>query len=168
MAEPATNAGEQTDLIEAVMQRLRPAPFWDHLGCVLTEAAPGSASVRLTVRPEHGRSSNTGDGSAHGGAVASLVDMAASCALNTVLAPDGGRTTIDLALHYLAPARGDLTAHARIRRRGGRTAFIDVDVTDAAGTHVALGRTTFAILPPRRTGIAGTTETQRSTETTER
>ena len=136
-------------LVNAVLRRLMPAPFWDHLGCVLIGAAPGSATVRLTVRPEHGRSSNTGDGSAHGGALASLVDMASSCAVITLLGPDEGRTTIDLNVHYLAPARGDLTALARVRRRGGRTVFIDVEITDAAGTPVALGRTTFAILPAR-------------------
>jgi uncharacterized protein (TIGR00369 family) len=131
---------------ESVLHRLQPAPFWDHLGCELVDASPGCAIVRFPNRQEHGRSSNTGDGSAHGGAIASLVDMAASCALLTVLAPEEGRTTIDLSVHYLAPARGPLTATATVRRRGGRTAFIDVEVSAEDGTLAAVGRTVFAVL----------------------
>ena len=106
--------------------------------------------MRFLVQPRHGRSSNTGDGSAHGGAIASLVDMAASCALLTVLGPDEGRTTIDLAVHYLAPARGDLRAEASVRRRGGRTAVIDVEITGEDSEIAALGRATFAVLRPVR------------------
>lgn len=138
----------ETDLVAAVLARLQPAPFWDHMGCELIAAAPGTATVRYRVRPEHGRSSNTGDGSAHGGAIAGLVDMASSCALLTVLAPEEGRTTIDLAVHYLAPARGDLLAIATVRRRGGRTAVIDVEVQSPDGAPAALGRATFAVLRP--------------------
>jgi acyl-coenzyme A thioesterase PaaI-like protein len=71
--------------------------------------------------------------------------MAASCALITLLGEDEGRTTIDLTVHYLAPAKGDLTAVATVRRRGGRTAIIDVELT-AMDTLAAIGRATFAIL----------------------
>ena len=141
---PVTPAADR--LVAEVMRRLQPAPFWDHLGCELLSAAPGSASVRFPNRPEHGRSSNTGDGSAHGGAIASLVDMAASCALLTILRENESRTTVDLAVHYLAPARGRLTATAMVRRRGGRTAVIDVEVVAEDGTLAALGRTVFAVL----------------------
>jgi uncharacterized protein (TIGR00369 family) len=129
-----------------VLDRLQPAPFWDHLGCTLLAAEPGRATVRFPNRPEHGRSSNTGDGTAHGGAIASLVDMAASCALLTVLAEQEGRTTIDLAVHFLAPGRGELTAAATVRRRGGRTAVIDIEVAGSDERLVALGRAVFAIL----------------------
>ena len=139
-----------TALVDSVLRRLQPAPFWDLLGCTLVAAAPGSATVRLTARPEFGRSSNTGDGAAHGGLVATLIDMTASCAMITLLAPGEGRTTVDLTVHYLAPARGDLTATAVVRRRGGRTAVIDVEVAGADGMPAALGRTTFAIMPVKR------------------
>lgn len=134
---------------DAVLARLRPAPFWDHIGCTLLAAGHGSATVRFPNRPEHGRSSNTGDGSAHGGAIASLIDMAAACALLTVLAEHESRTTLDLSVHYLAPARGELTATATVRRRGGRTAVIDVEVVAGDGSLCALGRTVFAVLRTR-------------------
>jgi uncharacterized protein (TIGR00369 family) len=136
-------------LVDAVLDRLQPAPFWNHLGCTLLAAEPGRATVRFPNRPEHGRSSNTGDGTAHGGAIASLVDMTASCALLTVLGADEGRTTIDLSVHYLAPARGELTATAVVRRRGGRTAVIDIDVISGDGSLAAIGRAVFAVLKER-------------------
>lgn len=136
-------------LLDAVLDRLQPAPFWNHLGCTLLAAEPGRATIRFPNRPEHGRSSNAGDGTAHGGAVASLVDMAASCALLTVLGAREGRTTIDLSVHYLAPARGELTATATVRRRGGRTAVIDIDVISGDDSLAAIGRAVFAVLKER-------------------
>ncbi|MGE3449109.1 MAG: PaaI family thioesterase [Microbacteriaceae bacterium] len=143
------NPPDGRPLVDAVLDRLQPAPFWDHLGCTLTGAEPGRATVRFPNRPEHGRSSNTGDGTAHGGAIASLVDMAASCALLTVLAEDESRTTIDLTIHYLAPGRGTLNAIATVRRRGGRTAVIDIEVAGGDGSLIALGRAVFAIVKDR-------------------
>lgn len=132
-------------LAAAVLARLQPAPFWDHLGVEIVGATPGTATVRIAARAEYGRSSNTGDGVIHGGLVASLIDMTASCAMITLLAPDEGRTTVDLSVHYLAPARGDLTCVATVRRRGGRMAVIDAEVMGADGVVAALGRATFAI-----------------------
>lgn len=141
---------EGGDLAAAITRRLQPAPFWDDLGCTLVEAAPGRSVVNVTVQARHGRSSNTGDGSAHGGFIAAVIDMTSSCALLSLLAPEEGRTTIDLSVHFLAPAYGTLRAEGNVRRRGGRTAVIDVEVTGSDGVLAAVGRTTFAILPPRK------------------
>ena len=138
----------EAERIAAILRRLHPAPFWEHLGCEILGAGEGCATVRLANRPEFGRSGGTGDGTAHGGIVASLIDATASCALITLLTEVEGRTTIDLTVHYLAPAQGDLTATATVRRRGGRTAVIDIDAFSASGELVAIGRATFAILRP--------------------
>ena len=134
---------------ELVLRRLQPAPFWDHLGAVLVRASPGQATVRVPKRPEFGRSGAVGEASAHGGIIASVVDMAASCALITVLDEDEGRATLDLIVHYLAAAMADVEATANVRRKGRRTAVIDIEV-ESDGELVALGRATFAIVLPRR------------------
>jgi uncharacterized protein (TIGR00369 family) len=131
--------------VSAILDRLMPAPFWDHLGAELCAVSSGAATVRVRSRAEFGRSSNTGDGAIHGGLVATLIDMTASCAVLTLLAPDERRTTVVLNVHYLAPAIGDLTAVATVRRRGHRTAVIDVEVASTDGALVALGRAVFAI-----------------------
>lgn len=146
--QPETwNLERLVDVTADVLRRLQPAPYMDHLGCELVAATPGSATVRFDVRPEHGRSSAPpSELAAHGGTLASLVDITASAALITVLAEDEGRTTVDLSIHYLAPARGTLTAVGSVRRRGGRTAVLDVEVSDADGVLVAIGRCTFMII----------------------
>ncbi len=136
------------DLRQRVMARLDPAPFFEHLGAELTATGEGTATVRIPGRPEFGRSGGVGDGTLHGGVVASAIDMAASCALITTLAADEGRTTVDLSVHFLAPARGELLARATVRRRGGRIAIIDIEA-ECDGALVALGRATFAIRPAR-------------------
>ncbi|MFN0095492.1 MAG: PaaI family thioesterase [Dehalococcoidia bacterium] len=134
-----------TESLEAsVVRRLQPAPFWDFVGAELIEAGPGRAIVRIPRRPEYGRSGAAGSWSAHGGMVATAIDMAASCAVITTLSDSEGRATIDLAVHYLAPAEDDLVATATVRRRGGRVAVIDVELA-SGGQLVALGRLTFAI-----------------------
>lgn len=134
-------------LADLVLRRLQPAPFWDHVGAELVEATAGGAVVRVPLRPEFGRSGQAG-GPAHGGIVATAADMAASCALITTLEEDEGRATIDLAVHYLAPSDGDLLAKAVVRRRGGRTAVVDVEVS-AGSEMTALARATFAITRQR-------------------
>jgi hypothetical protein len=45
---------------ERVMQRLNPAPYFEHLGARLVDAGEGTATVRIPSRPEFGRSQNTG------------------------------------------------------------------------------------------------------------
>lgn len=64
---------------------------------------------------------------------------------------DGRRATVDLSVHYLAPANGDLVATATIRRSGGRIATIDIEL-ESEGVLAALGRATFMIIRPQGSG----------------
>lgn len=83
----------------------------------------------------------------HGGAIATLADTAAMCAAwasdEEPEALAGG--TVSLALDYLAPGRGDLTAEARATRRGGRMCFVRVDVSDGEGVLVATAQAVLRI-----------------------
>jgi uncharacterized protein (TIGR00369 family) len=139
------------DLRELVLARVGRRPFVQHLGAELVAAEPGAVTLRLPWKDEHVRSGmEPGDApSLHGGVAAALADTAASSALVTVLREDEGRTTIDLSIHYLAPLRGEATAVARVRRRGGRTAVIDIEISGEDGSLAAIARATFAILPRR-------------------
>ena len=141
--QPATNVA-----LDALLERIGPRPFVQHLGAEFVSVEPGLVRMRLPWRVEHCRSGlRPGDQPAlHGGAAASLADAAASAALVTVLREGEGRTTIDLMIHYLAPLRGAVTAEARVRRRGGRTAIIDVELHGEDGETGAIARATFAIL----------------------
>ena len=133
-------------LADEVLMQIRPAPLWDFLGCELLDAMPGTSTVRLPARRQHDLSSNSGDGAARGGVLATLADMAANCALMTVLRPHERCMTIDFIVHHLAPACGDLLATGTVRRRDGRTVVIDVEITTGDNEEVAFGRATFAML----------------------
>jgi uncharacterized protein (TIGR00369 family) len=54
--------------------------------------------------------------------------------------------TVDLTMHYLAPATAsDLTAHAKLLRRGRKISHAEVSVRDASDTPVAHGVATYQV-----------------------
>src|SRR5919202_319023 len=71
----------------------------------------------------------------HGGAISALADtaaMAAAWASDDEPEKVAG-ATVSLAVEFLAAARGELTAEARVLRRGGRLCFVRVDVSHRGG-----------------------------------
>jgi uncharacterized protein (TIGR00369 family) len=90
---------------------------------------------------------------AHGGIVASLVDIA----MGTAAASGNYETrkryvvTLELKVNYLAPARGSkLTAEAKVVRGGARTFVVECRVVTDLGEECAMALGTF--ITRRRTG----------------
>jgi uncharacterized protein (TIGR00369 family) len=113
------------------------------LGIRLDSIAPDAARL---VMPWSAQLATMGD-IVHGGALATLADtaaMAAAWATDEVPEALAG-ATVSLTLDYLTAARGDLTAHARVLRRGRRLVYVRVDVADAAGTTVAAGQAVYSL-----------------------
>jgi uncharacterized protein (TIGR00369 family) len=84
----------------------------------------------------------------HGGAIASLIDTAATVAAwSDAEAPRNMRgATVSLTVTYLAPAeKTDLRATARVLRRGRSLVYLDVDVHTLSGTAVAKGLVTYKL-----------------------
>ena len=55
-----------------------------------------------------------------------------------------------MSLSFLAPARGcDLTADARVVKRGGTICVVDVEVEDDDGTHIARALVTYKLSLPK-------------------
>jgi uncharacterized protein (TIGR00369 family) len=101
------------------------------------DAAAETVTVAMPFRPELERGEGTGQ--FHGGAIASLIDTAGDFAL--VMALGGGVPTINFRVDYLRPSRGQrLVALAKVRRAGRTVGVVDVDVSDADGKLVAVGR----------------------------
>jgi uncharacterized protein (TIGR00369 family) len=75
----------------------------------------------------------------HGGAIATLVDIAGAAASASGASPEvKGGATSSLTLSYLAPADGvGLRAEARVIQRGRSQTVSDVEVRDEAGRLVA-------------------------------
>ncbi|HEY8491628.1 MAG TPA: PaaI family thioesterase [Dehalococcoidia bacterium] len=142
----------QDALLEHIREHWENTPYWRLLGITLEEARPGYALLRLPVRQEV---QNAGGGSVHGGALASLVDVAVTALLWTVYdvgSEISGHTTAELNVSYLAPGRGGaMHAEARLVRKGGTLMTGDVDVKDDQGELVAKGRATYRVFRRRET-----------------
>ncbi|MXZ63347.1 MAG: PaaI family thioesterase [Chloroflexi bacterium] len=138
---------------EQLLARIAPdeVAFWRTLGIEVVGADEGMARLRIPARAElETRRPDT----LHGGVLASLIDAAGSAALLTTRAEDdetwAGFASTDLNVSYLAAATSDVTAEARVLRGGRTVVYTTVEVTDAAGTTVAVGRVTYMIVRRRQ------------------
>jgi uncharacterized protein (TIGR00369 family) len=138
---------------EQLLARIAPdeVAFWRTLGIEVVGADEGMARLRIPARPElETRRPDT----LHGGVLASLIDAAGSAALLTTRRDDdetwGGFASTDLNVSYLAAATSDVTAEARVLGGGRRVVYTTVEVTDAGGTTVAVGRVTYMIARRRQ------------------
>lgn len=139
-----------TSEFDGLLARVDPdgVAYWATLGIVV-DAIPeaGRVTLSLPMRPALGtRRAEV----MHGGAVASLIDAAAGAALlSTIEETDDtyrGQATLDLNVTYLNAATTELRADARILRISRTLAFTSIDVRDADGALVAVGRTTYSII----------------------
>lgn len=118
--------------------------LYDTLGIRIESAGAGSAVSRLEPRPAV---CWPFPDQPHGGVLFTLADTTMACAVLSEL--DAGRncTTIDLNLHYTAPAKGAFfSCRAWTTHRTGRLCFVRADIRDASGTLVALGQAVFRII----------------------
>lgn len=132
------------DGAELITEFLKHSPFVGHLGMRLVEIEPELARIELPFA----ESVVTIGDVVHGGAIAALVDTtamaAAWSAAEVTDAPRG--TTVGLSVNFVAAARGqDVTATARVVRRGSSLCFLDVDVANADGELVAKGLVTYKL-----------------------
>jgi len=120
------------------------APFGAMLGIRIESGREGEAIVRLPFSP---KLLNDGgpDAPIHGGAISSLVDVAACAAIWSL--PETTRSaTIAMTVNYTGPGiSSDLVAHARVRRAGKKVASLAVEVRDQQGGLVADALVTYKI-----------------------
>jgi uncharacterized protein (TIGR00369 family) len=129
---------------DLMRQFLPTSPFVQHLGIRLVDIQPDSAELALPFN----EALITVGATVHGGAIASLIDTAAMVAAwSNAEVPDHIRgVTVSLTVTYLAAAeREDLTAIARVLRRGRSLVYLDVDVKTDSELAVAKGLVTYKI-----------------------
>lgn len=88
-------------------------------------------------------------GTVHGGILATLLDSALGCAVQTVLEAGQAYTTVALEVKYLRPVAldaGVLHAHGDVVHAGRRQATAEGRITDEAGRLVATATTTCLVL----------------------
>lgn len=127
-----------------LIEEIEKAPFAVALGVKFESAASGAAVVRM---PFNLRLLNGGGPTAavHGGAIATLADIAACAAVWSL--PETVRSaTISMTVNYTGFAsESDLVARARVRRKGKRIASLSVEILDDAGALVADALVTYKI-----------------------
>lgn len=106
--------------------------------------AVGDDSARLRMRYQEDQTNSRGD--VHGGAIASLLDCALAAAVRAHDPANFGVVTIDLTLHFISAASGDLIATAHCERRGRSISFARGEIHSEDGTLVAMATGTFKLL----------------------
>ena len=130
------------DYERIVRDAIAGAPYARKLGAVCEEVAVDHVVMRLPWTPDH---TTIGD-MIHGGAIASLVDIAATavCWATPDLAPGARGTTIGFSISYLNAGRAqDLLATGRVVQRGRSIVIAEVDVRGVDGKHVARATVTY-------------------------
>jgi uncharacterized protein (TIGR00369 family) len=125
--------GDATEMFEVGRKVLADQPFSALLGTELVDFRPGSAELRLPLRPEHRQQF----GLTHGGVLAYLVDNGLTFAGGSVLGPRV--LTAEFKVSYVRPAIGEaLVARAGVVHQGRRQAVCRCDVFDVTDGQEAM------------------------------
>jgi uncharacterized protein (TIGR00369 family) len=115
---------------ERLLAMLQETPLHGLLGIEVVEQGPGLAVMQMPVR----REAFNQIGNLHGGAIATLIDLAAGIAAARGSGLDPGKevlVTADLHVHYLGRPHGDMVyARARVINAGRQLTLVDCQVTD--------------------------------------
>jgi uncharacterized protein (TIGR00369 family) len=109
-------------------------PFVAHLGLVTEALGQGTARLSMAL-PEHFTNSL---GTAHGGVIMSLLDVALCTAARTLHPDSIGVITIDMSTSFIGGGSGErLFAEARVLRDGRSMTFVEAEAKNADGSLVA-------------------------------
>ncbi len=125
------------ELLQAMIAgELPPPPVMHLVDMSSMQAEEGGVVVEMAAQEFHYNPLGT----VHGGVLATLLDTAAGCAVQTTLPAGMGYASLDLSVKFLRPvtvASGVLRAEGTLVSRGRRTALAEAKMTDASGRLVA-------------------------------
>ena len=134
------------DVIAAARARFAASEFARWVGLSLEKLDSGYAEVALDLQPHH---LNPG-GLAHGGIVATLLDISIGIALRTQLPAGWTHVTVHLDVQYLEAAnQGRVVAQGRAVRSSGKVTYGESDLVHSDGRLLARGSATMMPRPPR-------------------
>ncbi len=133
-------------IVEDLRRRIAASPFHAGFGISVEHAAAGHVRLGWEARPDH----RNLQGLVHGGALATLVDIAMGLAVRSVVGPSRRHVTIDLNVRYLRPAEpGLLEAVGTVVRVGTQVGFAEGNVTDATGRLLVRASGTYSVTEDR-------------------
>lgn len=116
--------------------------FAQHLGIEVVSIETDHVVLRMPYREF------LGIDRVNGGAISSLVDLAGTCACwsNPKVTAQARGATVGFTINFLKlVVASDVTASARVRRRGGTLCVAEVTVSNSAGEEVAIATVTYKL-----------------------
>jgi uncharacterized protein (TIGR00369 family) len=118
-------------------------PIAKLIGFEVVEIGEGRAIGSLQAGPQHANPMGT----LHGGVLCDIADAAMGMAFASTLAPEESFTTIALSINFFRPVwQARLKAEARVINRGKSVGYLECDVTDQDGKHIARANSTCFVL----------------------
>jgi uncharacterized protein (TIGR00369 family) len=102
-------------------------PFVGHLGIEVDSIGDGKAVLSVVVQPGFTNSFGT----AHGGLIMSIMDVALCTAARSQHADSIGVITIDLSMQFIGVGKDRLIAEARVLKPGRNTVFTEGEIRNA-------------------------------------
>jgi acyl-CoA thioesterase len=119
----------------------RHIPFASRLGIRLVEQGGGRAVIEVDVIPELQNSF----GSAHGGVIMTLLDVAMAVAARSLDPKAVGAITVEMKTTFIATGTGRLVAEGRCIHSGKSVSLCEGEARDAQGQLVARASGTFMV-----------------------
>ena len=120
--------------VEFAREYQKKIPFVSHLKILTETLGSGSARLSMPIEPHLTNSLGT----AHGGVIVSLLDVALCTAARTLHPESIGVITIDLTTSFIDGAKGKkLIAEARVLRDGRSMSFVEAEAKNEDGSLVA-------------------------------
>ena len=124
-----------------------PMPVCQLVGMRVEAVEDRWCRASLQVGPQHW----TPFGTAHGGILCDLSDLAMGMAFMTTLLEGEGLATIELKINYFRPVReGLIQAEAGVVHRGRSIGYVDCEIKDAAGRLIAKAASTCTVIQDDR------------------
>lgn len=138
----------EDDRTAALLRRWNDCGWYRTVGMRVTRADAEGSEMELEVTPALLQAYGT----AHGGAIAGLVDAAMGLAILGRLPEGEGCATVEMKLNYTGPAPpGLVRARGRVLHEGRRTVVAAAEAEDEEGRMVACGQGTFQRFAERAT-----------------
>lgn len=140
----------EPEQLARVVARAKAIPIFQTLRMEFLECGDGLCRVKVPYHKAY-------DGvfeSFHGGILMTIADSIACFAVLTLTGEEQALTTTDMNIRFLAACLSDVTAVARVIKRGRTMCPVAIDLFDASGLHVAVAQVNYMLLPrmPRRQG----------------
>jgi uncharacterized protein (TIGR00369 family) len=146
MTQLTKEAPSGVELIRAMLDgRVPPPGALVTLGMEGVSAETGRVVFALEPGPEHGNPMGT----THGGILATLLDSAMTCAVQSMLPAGSVPTTLEISVRFLKPippGLGRIEAEGVAVQVGSRVGTAEGRITGPDGTLLATGSTTCLVL----------------------